>query len=200
MAAGKVLTGFSLPYVALYSLTQGAVVYSSGQKLARGVSVSLEVESSDDNKFHADNVIAENVSGVFTSGTCTLTVDGLKNEAEKLIMGLPTPTEETIGTETVDIYHYGDGVSVPYVGIGFIARYQEEGAITYRPVVLPKCMFNTPSLEAATQEEEIEWQTQELVANILRDDTTNHDWKLIGEDQTTEAKAEAVIKSLFSIS
>ena len=50
-AAGKVCTGFSLPYVALYN--NGT--YTSGQKLARGVDVTVSPESSDDNKFYADN-------------------------------------------------------------------------------------------------------------------------------------------------
>lgn len=199
MAAGKVITGYSLPYVALYANSSGTVSYSSGQKLARGVDVSIEAESADDNKFYADNRIAESVSGVFTSGSVTLTVDGLKNTAEKLIMGLPTPTSTTVGTSSVNVYHYGDDVSVPYVGIGFIIQLMEEGEVSYRPFVLPKCQFQMPAVNAATQGEQIDWQTQKLTATILRSDATGHDWKLIGEDQDTEAEAEAVVKALLGI-
>ena len=51
MANGRVLTGFSLPYIALYSAsTAGVVSYSSGQILARGVSVSLDVNSASEEK------------------------------------------------------------------------------------------------------------------------------------------------------
>ena len=85
-AAGRVCTGFSKPYVALYTASGGAVTYSSGQLLARGVSVSASADQADDNNFYADNVIAETESGVFTSGELTLTVDGLLQAAEKLII------------------------------------------------------------------------------------------------------------------
>ena len=195
MAAGKVLTGFSLPYVALYTVSttsSNTVIYSSGQKLARGVSVSLDPSVADDNKFYADNLIAETAPGVMNGGTVTLTVDGLLESAEALVLGLPA-------SDTNDWYHYGDGMSIPYVGIGFIARYQSDGVESYTPVVLTKARFQTPSLSANTQGEEIEWQTQELTANLMRDDTATHDWKLVGEAQNTEALAEGMIKTLFNI-
>lgn len=192
MAAGKVLTGFSLPYVALYSATGGTVTHTSGQKLARGVSVSLEPTVGDDNRFCADNITAETAPGLMTGGTVTLTVDGLLETAEKLILGLPE-------ADNNDWYHYGDQMEVPYVSIGFICRYQSDGVVTYTPVVLTKARFQTPSLTANTQEEEIEWQTQELTADLSRDDTANHDWKVVGEAQTTEALAEAMIKAYLNI-
>lgn len=190
--AGKILTGFSLPYVALYGHNGTTVTYTSGQKLARGVSVSIEPESGDENVFYADNIAAESTPGVFTNGTVTLTVDGLLVAAEKLIMGLPEADEN-------GFMHYGDDMSIPYVGIGFICRYQSDGVTTYTPVILRKCRFTSPSMEANTQEEEIDWQTQELEAAILRDDTANHDWKYVGGDETTEAAAEEKIKTVFSI-
>lgn len=191
-AAGKVLTGFSLPYVALYGHSGTTVTYSSGQKLARGVSVSIEPESGDENNFYADNIAAESSPGVFTNGTVTLTVDGLLAAAERLIMGLPT-------ADAQGFMHYGDDMSIPYVGIGFICRYMSDGVTTYTPVILRKCRFTSPGTDANTQEEEIDWQTQELSAAILRDDTANHDWKYVGGDEADEAAAEAKIKTVFSI-
>lgn len=191
-AAGKVLTGFSLPYVALYNHSGTTVTYSSGQKLARGVSVSIEPESGDENNFYADNIAAESSPGVFTNGTATLTVDGLLAAAERLIMGLPE-------ADAQGFMHYGDDMSIPYVGIGFICRYQSDGVTTYTPVILRKCRFTSPGTDANTQEEEIDWQTQELTAAILRDDTAKHDWKYVGGDEVSETAAEAKIKSVFSI-
>jgi len=189
MANGKVCTGFSRPWVALYAESAGAVTYSGGIPLARGVEVSLDVEGSSDNDFYADNVIAETDNQAFTSGSVTLTVDGLKAAARKLIAGLTTT--KTVGQVEWDVYD--DAAVVPYVGIGFIARYMEDGVTTYAPVVLTKCKFSPEGLDAATQEEEIDWQTTELEATIYRDDSTNHAWKMIGADQTTEAAAEAAI-------
>ena len=191
MAAGRVCTGFSLPYVATYSATGGTVTYSSGQKLARGVNVSITPESGDDNNFYADNVLAESANTTFTGGEVTLTVDGLLEAAEKLIMGLPTSSG---GWMT-----YNDDQNVPYVGIGFIARYQSDGVVTYVPYVLAKCMFNQINTSAATQEENIEFQTQELTAKIFRGDDTKHAWKYVGDEEDTEAAAEAALKTKLGI-
>lgn len=196
MANGRVITGFSLPYVAEYGTTTGTdgliLDYSSGQILARGVSVALSIDSADDNNFYADNVLAESATGKFGGGEVTLTVDGLLETAQKLILGLPTADGD-------GWYHYGDNMNIPYVGIGFIVRYMSDGVTSYVPVVLHKCKFSVPNLDANTQEADIDWQTQELVAAIMRDDTNNHEWRVVGTAVTTEALAEAAIKSYLSI-
>ena len=192
MAAGRVMTGFSLPYVALYTANGGTVTYSRGQRLARGVQVSIEAEAEDDNIFYADNISAESAPGIFTSGTATFTVDGLKLAAEQLIMGIPDADEQ-------GFIHYGENLTIPYVGVGFICRYMEDGVTSYVPYILTKCRFVTPGVDAQTATETIEWQTQEITATLLRDDTANHDWKLVGAEQTTEALAEAKIKAIFNI-
>lgn len=192
MAAGRVMTGFSLPYVALYTASGGTVTYSQGQRLARGVQVSIEAEAEDDNIFYADNISAESAPGIFTSGTATFTVDGLKLDAERLIMGIPA-------ADTEGFIHYGENLTIPYVGVGFICRYMEDGVTSYVPYILTKCRFVTPGVDAQTATETIEWQTQEITATLLRDDTSNHDWKLVGSGETSEAAAEAKIKAIFNI-
>lgn len=192
-AAGRVCTGFSKPYVALYAVSNGSVVYSSGQLLARGVEVSVEAEeASESNNFFADNIIAESISGVFSGGTATLTVDGLLDSTRKLIYGLPAADGD-------GWTHFGDSQSVPYVGIGFVTRYMSEGVTSYVPTVLTKAIFQAEPQDAATQEDEVEWQTTELTATLMRDDSANHDWKLIGAAVATEALAEDAIKDLFGI-
>lgn len=199
MAAGKVLTGFSKPYVAIYTATGGVVTYARGQILARGVEVSLEPEIGDDNTFYADNIAAENVAGIFTGGTATLTVDGLLLAAEQLVFGLPATEDVQVDGASVAVQHYGDAMEIPYVGIGFVARYLSGGVESYTPIVLTKARFEQPGLDAATQEDSIEFQKQELTAALFRDDTSDHDWLLKGADQTTEAAAENVIKAILSI-
>ena len=196
-AAGKVCTGFSMPYVAKYSNVGSVVTYSGVMQLARGVSVSLSLNTTDDNVFHADNVSAEAAAAIFTGGTATLTVDGLLAEAEKFILGLPETTKVPAGGAQVDVSHYGDGMEIPYVGIGFVVRYQSGGVVTYAPVVLAKARFQQPGLDAATQEESIDWKTQELTATLMRDDTASHDWKLVGADQATEEAAVEVLKAIL---
>lgn len=193
-AAGKVCTGFSKPYVATYAVSDGEVEYSSGQLLARGVSVTASPETSDDNDFYADNVVAEKEPGVFNGGTITLTVDGLFATAEKLIMGLPAAGADGLTP-------YGDDQEIPDVGIGFVARYQSDGAVTYTPIIFPRAAFEMIELSAATQDgEEIDWQTQELTAHIKRAEDAKRNWKYVGGDLASEAAAEAVIKTFLGIS
>lgn len=198
MANGRVITGFSKPYVALYSAEGTTVTYTSGTALARGVSVSLDIETGDNENFYADNVMAESAGGTFTGGTVTLTVDGLKDAARKLIMGLPSETSMTVGTATVKVQEYDDRQAIPYVGIGFVVRYMENGVTSYVPYVFPKCIFSEDGIEANTQEESIEFQTAELSATIMRDDSTNHRWRRIAEAQTTEALAEAAVAAMLA--
>jgi len=198
MANGRVITGYSMPRVALYSAEGNTVTYTNVQPLARGVDVSIEPETADSNDFYADNVLAETASGQFSGGTLTLNVDGLKDAARTLIMGLPTATEVTVGGEKVNVFDYDNRQVIPYVGVGFVVRYMEEGVTSYMPVVLPKVQFAVEGLEAATQEDEIDWQTQELTASIMRDDTTEQKWRRVAAAQTTEAKAVAVIEALLA--
>lgn len=199
MANGKVITGYSKPYVALYNANEGSPTYSGGMPLARGVDVSVEAETGDAVNFYADNVMAESVGGVFTGATITMTVDGLKDAARKLIMGLPNAESMAVGSETVQVYKYDDRQQIPNVGIGFIIRYMEQGVTTYQPVVFTKASFSVDGIEAATQEEEIEFKTTELEAALMRDDSANHVWRIVAADQTTEAAAENIIKGILNV-
>lgn len=199
MANGRVITGFSRPYVALYG--KGATnepEYTEAMILARGVDVSIEPESGDANNYYGDNEIIESVAGEFTGGTLTLTVDGLNANAESLVFGLPTPDSVTVGQQTVNAYRYGDGMTIPYVGVGFVIRYMSGGVTTYVPVIMHRVKFNIPSTSAATQEDAIDWQSQELTATIYRDESATHNWKTVFEAQTTEDAAVAVLTSVLS--
>lgn len=192
MANGRVITGFSKPWVAKYSAEGTTVSYSDGIPLARGVEVQIEPESTDDNRFYADNIVAENEAGTFTGGTATITVDGLKDAANRLIFGLPTATE---GGWT----NYDNTQEVPYMGFGCVVRYQEDGITSYVPMILTKIQFNEAGMDAATQEEEIDWQTQELTAQIFRDDSATQVWKRLGTGVATESAAEEAVKTALGI-
>ena len=191
MAAGKVATGFSKPYVALYNVSEGGVSYSGARALARGVGVSLEPETSDDNIFYADNQAAETEGGVFKGGKVTLTVDGLKEDAEAMIYGTASADEDGWTA-------YGDNQRIPYVGIGYVTRYMEDGVVSYVPTVLAKAKFAQKSESAKTQEENIDFQTQELSATLMRADDANHNWKYLGKSCATEAEAEALLVAKLS--
>ena len=198
MANGKVITGYSQPIVAKYTYSSNTISYSNVTPLARGVEVQMEVEIGDATNFFADNTIAEAVAGQFNGATATLTVDGLKDTARNLIAGLTTSKQILVGTSTVNAKVYDDLQVIPYVGIGFVVRYMENGVTTYAPVILPKAQFSPESLNAATQGEAVEFQTTELQATVMRADDANHSWKVVAEDQATEAAAVAVINAYFS--
>ena len=162
--------------------------------LARGVDVNISPEAGSDNAFYADNVEAENAPGIFNGGTVELTVDGLLTAAARFIWGLPEP-EDVNG---VSVLAFGDDAQPPYVGIGFLRRFMSEGVTTWVPYVLRKAMFQVGNTEAATQEAEIDWQTQSLTANLMRDDSANHRWKLeAATGYSTEAAAETALTTLL---
>ena len=198
MANGKVITGYSKPIIAKYSYTGGTISYTNITPLARGVEVSMDVEIGDATNFFADNTISESVAGQFNGATATLTVDGLKDTARNLIAGLVTSKTIPVNSSTVNAMVYDDLQVIPYVGIGFVVRYMENGVITYAPIILPKAQFSPESLKAATQGESVEFQTTELTATVMRADDDNHSWKVVCEDQTTEALAVAAINAYFS--
>lgn len=191
-AVGKVTIGFSKPYVAKYTESGGAVTYSAGQLLARGVSVSAEVDSSDNNNFYADNIIAESDAGTFSGGTLTLTVDGLLQDAEKLIQGLAA-------ANTAGFLVYDDNQAAPYVGLGFIIKTMSEGVTYYTPVIFTKCRAGQLTVAAETQGESIDWQSAEVPFSIFKDDTSAHAWKMVGGELADEATAEAAIKTFLNI-
>lgn len=190
LAAGRIGTGFSKPYVALYSAAAGNISYNNAQLLARGVSVDLSPEASDNNNFYADNVASESTGGIFTGGTVTLTVDGLHPEARKLITG-----GEEKGTDGWT--GEGDKAKAPYVSIGYIARYMSNGVEIYVPTILVKTKVQPIKDSKSTQEESIDWQTQELTFDLFRGDDSDHHWKFIGEDFATETEAEKALKAKF---
>ena len=188
MAAGRVATGFSLPYVARYSANGGVVTYSGARQLARGVNVNLQPESSDDNNCYADNVAAESASGVFTGGTVEFEVDGLFMTSERFIFGLPEAGAD-------GWTGFGDDADLPYLGVGYITRWMSDGVTTYQPTILTKVKFSLPQGERATQEDEIDWQTTSLTASLMRDDSANHNWKSEGASFATEAEALAALQA-----
>lgn len=195
-----VTTGFSEPYIAKYSNTGTTVSYSGGMKLGRGVSMSIEVESADDNNFYADDIVAETETGTMTSASATVTVDGMEPEVAAFALGLPAATQETIGESPVDVYDYDDRMNPPFLGLGVLQRVMLNGVQYWVPIVFTKVKMNNPSDEANTQEDQIDWQTQELEMTILRDDSANRRWKRVFERQTTKDAALNIITTYLKVS
>lgn len=191
-AIGKIVTGFSKPYVAKYSASKGKITYSDGKQLARGVDVSIDPESSSGKNFHADNQVAESIPKKFTGGKLKLKVDGLLIESERMLFGLPQKGADGFTA-------FGDEMDVPYVGFGYIVRFMSGGIESFVPTVISKTKFDVPSNTASTQGDDIDWQTESLEASIYRGDDEKHNWKFLGEDYATEKEAEEALKKKLNI-
>lgn len=192
--------GLSKPYYAKYSNADGTVTYSGGGLMGKAVEANIEIETSDDNNLYADNAIAE-TEKTFAGGTVTIKTDDLAQEASKAILGIK---EEAISSidgvtdESAMELIYDDDQMTPYLGIGFVIKKRVNKVTKWRAVILTKVMFSIPADAAITQGKTIEWQTPELEATIMRDDSEKHTWKREATF-TTEAQADAYIKSKLSI-
>lgn len=192
MAFGRVRVGFSLPYVAEYVNTNGTVTYTDGMRLARGVSVSMSPEYSDNTDFYADNSVQESEGGTFNGGTVTLTCDDPLPAAKAMIEG-------TAAADTDGWVGYGNAEK-PYVGLGWIVEYVSGGVHTWVPTVVRKARLASFGDEASTREDTIEYQTIDMEFDMFRDDTTARDWKKVNEAGfSTEAAAEAALKTALGI-
>lgn len=193
-AVGRVITGFSKPYVARYTNENGTNIYSDARRLARGVDVEVTPDDAgDDNVFYADNAAAETQAGRFTGGSLKLTVDGLFLASERMINGLPEAGQDGWTGD-------GDASSSPNIATGYVVEWMSNGVTGYTPFLIPKVKYAKIGQAAKTREgDEIDWQTTELNARIMRDDTTEHNWRYIGADFPTEAEAEAALKTKLGI-
>lgn len=192
--------GLSKPYFAVYSAAGSTVSYASGAVMGKATEANIEIDTTEDNNLYADNAIAE-TDRTFAGGTLTLSTDDLSQEVSKAILGLAeqaiTGIEGVTDTSVKELL-YDDQQQTPYLGVGFIIKKKVGGVYKWRGVILTKVMFSTPADAATTQGETIEWQTPELSATIMRDDSTNHMWKREATF-TTEAQAEAYIKDRLGI-
>lgn len=194
MANGKVVVGFSHPYIAKYANTGTTVTYSSCMAYARGVSVSLDITVSDSDKWDADNQAAEDNSGAFQSGTVKLTCDHPNDKAYALAEGL--------GTESTDGWTpYDDSQAKPFLGLGYVTKYEEDGVYSYVPTLINKVKLTTgaesESAETAKSDGSTNFQDGDHSFAIYRSDTAKHTWREDGTTCTTEdAAVAALVKRL----
>lgn len=190
--------GLSRPYTALYHDNgAGGVTYSDGIRAGRAVEYSLEIKTGDSNDFYADNQLAESVAGTFSSGTLTVSVAELEQAIAKMWLGVKD-SDVTVDGETVKELIYDDDAVAPLVGFGVIVKGIKNGVPYYRGVVLRKVRFSIPKDEAKTQEDKIDWQTDEIEGSMMRDDTEKHMWKREATF-SSESKADAYICQMLGI-
>ncbi len=192
--------GLSKPYYAKYTENNGNVTYSGGAKIGKAIELNMSLEGQEENNLYADNAIAESANS-FGGGTLTLTTDDLLPEPMIGILGVKETeiTSEAVKTEGAKWLVFDDAQDTPYVGFGGIIKAQQGNKTKWIAIVYPKIKFQNTGDAAVTQGESIEWQTPELTATLLRDDTVNHEWRRMSTPLDTEAEAEAVIKEFLNI-
>lgn len=192
--------GLSKPYYAIYSNTGGAVTYTGGGLIGKATELTLELEGADANILYADNAAAES-DNQFAGGTLTLSTDDLMPTPMLAILGLKQQPMDLDGASTASPQWlvYDDDQVIPYIGFGGIVKKQINNATKWVAVVLTKIQFSNPGLDAVTQGETIEWQTTELTATVMRDDSAKHVWQMQSTPMDTEADAEAAIKKALNI-
>lgn len=192
--------GLSKPYYAIYSNTGTTVTYSKGGVIGKYTEFSLELEDGDNNILYADNGPAESDNS-FAGGTATVTTDDLIAERMLAILGLKKEaiTEPALSTKDAYWLVFDDDQNTPYIGLGGIIKKKINNATKYQAFILTKIQFTNPGLEAVTQGETIEWQTQELSATIMRSDEAKARWFMISNELDSEEDAEKIIKAHLNI-
>lgn len=194
------IIGASKPMFAKYAASGNVVSYADGGVMGKLVEFNIELESTNNNDFYADNGIAETQRNKFSSGTLTVQTDDLRHDVSKVLLGLKEVTLSSIPGITGDVKElvYDDDQNTPYLGIGMIQKKQIDNIEKWRAIVLKKVMFSIPADAATTEGETIDWQVPELSGTIMRDDSEKHAWKCEATF-ATEAEAAAYIRYKLSI-
>lgn len=190
--------GVSGPWLGRYNNINGVVSYTQGTKLARIAEFEAEPDDADDdNNYYSDNSLSETARGESRSGTITTSIDHFSQEGSKLILGTQEKTIQIDG-ETVTYLVYNDDAKPGYFGFGVVIKKRKNGQDLWRAVVYRKVMFNVPGDAANTQGESIEWQSEELEAVYMPDDSAKHEWK---NDATfdSESRAVAFVSAILNI-
>lgn len=194
-----VTTGFSRIHVAKYANAGTTVTYSACRELARGKKMDISVNSTEENKFYANNQVAETEPRMFKDGKVAMTVDGLTAEEEAFILGVSATEKVTVGEKEVEVYHFGDNVKPPYLAVAGVKEEQLNGVPSYKPIIVRKCRFAIPPEAGESRDgDTINWQIQNLEATISRDDTAAHNWKTVPKTSfDTEEEAVAFIRAVL---
>lgn len=190
-----VTVGYSYPYIAKYDGSAGKDKYTSGMDLGEGVSYEDSIEVGESAEFYANNRVSEVDGGNFVSGEATITINGLDSQAAKMLFGIKTQTT----LEDVVWLKYDDDTQPCEFGYGHVKKTKHKGKYQYWGFVLPRVMFAIHSENAETQEKEINFQTQELSATILRSLNNKHEWRVVTEQPfDTEEEAYTAVKAYLN--
>ena len=192
--------GLAYPFYAIYSNNGSTVTYSDGGEAGAYTEINLNLNDASDNDFYANDGIKETDPG-FAGGSVEITTDDLRPAIAKALLGLHEVAISTTGLTTTSPkwMDFDDSQNIPFVGFGGRIKKKVDGNIKYVAFAFPKIKFRNPPIAATTQGEQIEWQTQQLTADIFRSDASDHKWFRMSSLLDTDADAIKVVKDFLNI-
>lgn len=193
--------GLSKPKYAIYKNNGTTVTYSGGAVIGKAVSLDMSLDGGDTNILYADNGAAESANS-FGGGTLTLNTDDLLPAPMAAILGVAESAitgVDAVTTADAKWLLFNDDQETPYVGFGAIGKKQINNQTKWVAIIYPKIQFQNLGDALTTQGETIEWQTPEITATLMRDDTAKHEWRRMSSPLDSEAEAEALLNSFLNI-
>lgn len=155
--------GLKYPVYAKYNANeQGKITYTGGTNIGKAVKADITINAPD-NKFYADDEIAERVKE-FIDGTINLETSDLSAENYVALLGHSKSTEDDNG----EIISKGTDAPI-YVGFGFYARKIVNKVQSFRAIWLTKVIFAEPNESFETKGESIAFGSHTIEGSIETD-------------------------------
>ena len=165
--------GLSKPKYAIYKNNGTTVTYSGGAVIGKAVSLDMSLDGGD---------------------LLPAPMAAILGVAESAITGV-----DAVTTADAKWLMFNDDQETPYVGFGAIGKKQINNQTKWVAIIYPKIQFQNLGDALTTQGETIEWQTPEITATLMRDDTAKHEWRRMSSPLDSEAEAEALLNSFLNI-
>lgn len=179
--------GLKYPVYATATESGTTISYADGAVLAKAVSANVSI-TTNDVKLYADDAVAESDHS-FASGTLTMEIDNMSDEARKALLGYTTASTGSELQAPADVV-------CPNVGFGFYSYKIVNNVAAYRAIWLKKVQFAEPSEDFSTKGESTEFKTVSITGTIMK--AADGLWK---EEQTfaTESAAKEYLDKKASI-
>ena len=169
-----------------YVNTAGTITYTSVTSLVDAMTANLELKFAE-GRLYAESALAEYMRAV-TGGTISLGVKYIPDAGKKLLFG-GSDKSRTVGEAAIVSYLTTAKDTPNYVGVGFYAPDQIDGATKYTAVFVHKALFGDPAMSLATKGENITFNTPTTSGEFLASDATTKD---LLETVVLDTEADAI--------
>lgn len=134
--------------------------YGTGGVLAKLTKADVQINTNNV-KMYGDDYAIE-VSDDFTDGTITVGVDYLSPTVRSAILG-----ERSVTVQTATEYQISAGITIPYVGMGYVESLQVNNTKKFRAWWYLKCKCRTPNETSETKGQQVAFGEETLVAEVV---------------------------------